>query len=155
MNEPNLQPWQIFHIALKAFGPKIISACFGNKASKYSRSGYDWAQDPTYTTKRCRNPLEMTHDFFSRLVAAGYGYVVRSAIRYLETTLEPDLKIPSPKGLLSTVEKEMLADYPALNAYHQAIKDDCQIEKIKACEQEAVDEIRRTTIKVEQERGEQ
>lgn len=142
IESPKLQPHQVYHIGKKSLGVAVMSSIFGRS----SRAAYDWAQDPLFTEKRCRNPLETHHAYFQALDMHGYGYVAQAAINYLQTALDPT-DLPPVKETLPTIEQEVLADYKAVSALQKGIENCEEVDLVETLVQEAKDEIDRTFAK--------
>ena len=148
---PKLETWQIFKVARKTLGPKMLVNIYGRRNA---RSAYDWSQDPAYTVQRVkRNPLECDHLMLSMLVERGREDVARAAIQYLETALEQDIHPDAIHDLKPTMDAEILADFKAVAALQEAIEENAPVEEIKALATEAKEEIARTLTKYLQEQG--
>jgi hypothetical protein len=143
MREVKMQPWQVFHAAIKAVGADNVARVFNRE----KRSAYNWGQDPACTEVRCKSPLELLHTLFERLDAMGYGYVCRAAIRYLESAIDQDAVSSDLVALKPTVQEEILADYTAVAALQLAIECGAGIERVKCLKRDAIDEIERTVAK--------
>lgn len=138
-----MQPWQVFHAAIKAIGADNVARIFNRE----KRSAYNWGQDPACTEVRCKSPLELLHTLFERLDAMGYGYVCRSAIGYLETAIDQDAVCSDLVPLKLTITEEILADYGAVSTLQRAIECGEPIERVKELKRGAIDEIERTVAK--------
>ena len=144
-----LQPWQVFHAANKHFTPGAIAKIFG-KAN--IRTAYLYGQDPAYTEKRCKNPLEAMHMMFSRLDEIGRGDVARAGIAYLQTAIEPN-EHEAVADLQPTLQEEILADYSAVAALQRGIEECEDVDLVDTLKQRAIDEIERTYAKYLQDCG--
>lgn len=140
-NRQKMQPWQVFNAARKYLGANKVALIF----NRQPRSAHDWAQDPTCTEQRCKSPLELLHALFLHMDTAGLGYVVRAAIQYLETAVDPEVEmpdfIPLPANCLS---EEVLKDYSAVAAMQTAIENQEEPELISQKAAAAKAEIDRT-----------
>lgn len=136
-------PWQVFHLANRYLGPVVVARVFNRE----KRSAYSWGQDPLCTEHRCASPLELVHMLFSRMCDVGLGYVVRAAIRYLQTAvddIEDDECIKEP---LPTIHEEILADYSIVGEVQRAIEASLNPRTIKLLEAESKAEIERTVAR--------
>lgn len=143
MSEVKMQPWQVFHAAIKAIGAENVARIFNRE----KRSAYNWGQDPMCTEVRCKSPLELLHTLLERMDAMGYGYVARSAVRYLETAIDHDTVASYLVPLKATIQEEILADYSAVAALQRAIECGSSIDRVKELKREAIDEIERTVAR--------
>jgi len=149
--QTKLEPWQIYHIALQHLTPGRVAGIYGKINI---RSAYDWAQSPYTTAKRCRSPLERTHELFRILDQIGFGYAARAGIAYLQTALTPEV-LPELDDLKPTMIEEELADYQLLSEFQAAINHGASVGIVKDLKQKAVDEIERTLAKYIQEKQEE
>lgn len=145
-----LQPWQVFHAAIKTLSAGVIASIFG-KAN--IRTVYLYGQNPAHTEQRCKNPLEAMHMMFAEMDARGRGDVAHCAIDYLRTALEDVAGLEAVKELKATICEEILEDYIAVGRMQAAIQNGEPIEVIEREYKEALAEIDRTFAKVWQERG--
>lgn len=140
---PQMQPWQVFHAARRALGANIVAKIFNRSI----RAAHDWAQDPAYTEVRCKSPLELLHTLFERMADAGRGYAVRSALQYLESAIDSDVQAQGIIEPLPTIQEEILADYAAVAALQAGIAGGASADEIRQLKREATDEIERTAAK--------
>jgi len=145
-----MEPWQIYHVARKHLGPGLIAKIYG-KANV--RSAYDWAQNPAYTVRRCRSPLEALHHMLSLLDDYGLGYAARAAIDYLKTAIEDPHDIAAVDDVKATMVEEKLLDYEALARFQAAVDACLPADEVQALKDEAVAEIERTFAKYMDECG--
>lgn len=143
-----MQPWQVFHAAGKHLTNEGVARIFNRE----KRSAYSWGQDPACTEHRCQSPLELLHNLFVRMDAVGVGYVARSAIRYLESALDP-VEPPPIIEPLPTIQEEILADYTAVAALQQVINAGGDMEQVQQYKQDAIEEIERTVDRYARGRG--
>ena len=150
IEEPKMQPWQVFSAAVKYLGASSVAKIFNREL----RSAYSWAQDPECTECRCRNPLELLHTLFVRLDAIGFGYVARDAITYLQTAIDPEVEVGGPvKGLLPTIGDQELEDYKEIADLHRAIDAGSSIEYVLDLEKALLSQIERTVARYRKDTG--
>lgn len=143
INVSKMQPWQVFHIARKYLGADVVAKVF----NKEKRSAYSWAQNPDYTSHRCRSPLELLHSLFVRMDDQGLGYAVRAAINYLQTALDGGELGGEVVEPLATMGEEQLADYKCLAEFQAAIDHGAPAAEVKRLKGLACAEIDRTLAK--------
>lgn len=144
-----MQPWQVFDVAIRYLGADRIARVFNRE----KRSPYNWAADPLCTMHRCASPLELMHKLFCLMADAGLGYVVRAAIRYLQTAVNDVEGGGSIIEPLPTIEEEILADYSAVGELQRAIEAQADIEDIRLLEAAARAEIERTVARYVKDAG--
>lgn len=135
-----MQSWQVFRAARKYLGVDNVARIF----RKEKRSAYNWAQDPAFTEHRCSNPLDLLHALFEKMDVVGLGYVVRAALRYLESAIDPEVEAGEIKEPLPTIELELLADYSSLAKMQSKIESGSPLAEVLELKDEAIAEIERT-----------
>lgn len=145
-----LQPWQVFHAAIKTLSAGVLASIFG-KAN--IRTVYLYGADPDFTEQRCKNPLEALHLMFRKMDEVGRGDVARCAIDYLSTAID-DLGQLEPVGeLKKTIDAEVLQDYAAVANLRKLIDEQADPAAVKLALHEAMEELQRTYAKYLQELG--
>lgn len=148
-NEIKMQPWQVFAAAIKGLTAERVARIF----NKQIRSAYNWGQDPAFTEERCRNPLELLHSLFNNMDAVGFGWAARAGIRYLETAVDPEVRVDAVQQLLPTIQEELLADYRCLAEFQRAIEGGRPVAEVHELKHQAFDEIERSFSKYRKEMG--
>ena len=146
---PRLKSWQVWNALRKNVGAGKIAVLFGVDI----RSIEDYAvdpDDPMVTCKCKRDPLERLYVLFTWADDIGLGQYVRAAVDYLYSSLD-NSDNPGVKAVLSSIELEMLEDFPALVKYHEATKNGEEIAVVKQLEREVKEEIERTTIRFQRD----
>lgn len=144
-----LQPWQVFHAAIKTLSAGVLASIFG-KAN--IRTVYLYGADPDFTEQRCKNPLEALHLMFRKMDEVGRGDVARCAIDYLLTAID-DLDPLAVSELKPTIDAEVLQDYAAVANLQKLIAEQADPAAVKLALYEAVEELQRTYAKYLQELG--
>lgn len=142
---PTLESWQFWRAAIHLLGAGHVAKIYGVR----TRTVYDWATDPSDPTTNKKSKSDPLHRIFvvlKRMNVIGYEQYARAGIDFLESAFSGVVTC-SINEVLSTIEEEMLADYPAIHDFHAAVKDGASLEEVERLEQEAIDEIKRTTIR--------
>lgn len=118
---PILKTWQFFLSCRRILGETFLTTLF----NRGPRQIYRWSADPDFTSPEGteRNPLDRLNAIFERLSERGRIDVALAALSILSGTINCDV-IPSLPVIpdKSTIEAEMLDDYPALVKFHEAIR---------------------------------
>ncbi len=138
-----MQSWQVFHAARKYIGAERVARLFNRE----KRSAYNWAQNPSYTQHRCKNPLDTLHALFVELDTHGLGYVVENALVFLQSSIH-DIDQEGPlKEPMASMTDQLLANFTTLSTLKEAIERQQSADAVVALGKEAEAEIQRTVAR--------
>jgi hypothetical protein len=142
---PVLKSWQFFLSCRRILGETFLNTLY----NRSQRQIYRWCADPDLTSGGAeRNPLDRMKTLFERLHERGSTDVALSALSYLSAAVGCEVHPIHP--ILpdkSTVEAEMLDDYPTICRFHEAIRSSEPDEAIRHWCMEAKRELDETLCK--------
>ncbi len=138
---PPLKTWQFFHACRKTLGDTFLQKLY----NRGLRQIYRWAADPDFTDTNERNPLDRFRILLERLCEIGREDIALSAVEMLAQSIGCEV---SRNGNVNpdqeTIEGECLQDYPALVAFHRAVRDEGDEPKVRHLWQSAKREMDET-----------
>ena len=117
---PPLLSWQFFHACRKVLGDSCIQKIY----KRSLRQIYRWSADPTYADQVERNPIDRLKLILEKLCEVGREDIATAGVNMLAEVVGCELrKIDRVEPDQESIEDECLDDYPALTAFHTAIRE--------------------------------
>ena len=141
VTELPLKSWQFFHACRVILGPEVV----GRICGRCKRQAYRWAADPRYCDNVERNPIDWLGDLFEMLIEIGRRDIVLAGLRTLAEKANTEVKDLEPCCPdKETIAEECLDDYPAVSAFHTAIREGQDTKEVQRRKEAAIREIEET-----------
>jgi len=146
------RPWQFWQQAKVHLGKRLV-LLWGKRNARVLRL---YSQNPAFTERDCKCPLERLWNVFFELKAVGRADVARQALAYLESAIE-DRELEELFALddiKATIEAEVLADFRAVAELQDAIDAGDDSAMVELIAKKAMAEIERTVAKYKKDHKE-
>ncbi|MFH1984803.1 MAG: hypothetical protein ABIL58_23425 [Pseudomonadota bacterium] len=159
---PPLETWQFYSAALYHLGMSTLNKLYTGLRSKgcpscgaqleesRERQIHRWASDPATTASHQHNPVDRYESLLKKLMERGAVDVARSVVARQIRIVRPH-DMPEPG--CDTIAEECLDDYPAVLAYHDALRDpSASREEVDHAMEQAITELKQNrTLRYRQE----
>ena len=143
---PPLTSWEFFLFCRKALGISFLQQIFKRGLTEI----YRWSRDPEFTADSKRNPLDRLRLLLKEMRNQGHEREARAGVNYLAEAVGCRLRETNrPKPDKDSYWDECLDDYPALTAFHDAVRQGKEWAEICHLAEEAKREIDETVSSCE------